>query len=439
MKAKFSLLFFFLFKLFYAHAQTTPTDGDWSKQYLVLQNTIEADAMIRVGDIDNLGFGWAESFIPFSGKATEPHNYPWEINKNDAGGTDRVFIPSGYKYNTDNPHDGYAGSTERPGNIPKPIFIFLKEIRDITVTSAALQLFIDDFQSGELNSRFQFRLNGQRFIEAEKILSKMQQAGPIGKMITIKFSGEQLQMLNGDTLSIFIDDIETGIGDGFAIDFVKLLINPKGVLYKGNIKGKIIDAVSKEPIADATAEVKDYGSVKTNTDGDFELIGIPAGLTIVNGSAVSYSSDAKQTDVIANETTNDILLELNKSGKVSFNNKNLQEGDNLIMNNIQFELGSSNLLITGKKELDKLVLLMEENSSLEILLTGHTSSEGASQLNKELSLKRVKACKNYLKEKSIDESRITLKGTGADEPIAPNDTETNRAKNRRVEMKITKI
>lgn len=65
----------------------------------------------------------------------------------------------------------------------------------------------------------------------------------------------------------------------------------------------------------------------------------------------------------------------------------------------------NNLLITGKKELDKLVLLIKENSLLEILLTGHTSSEGASQLNKELSLKRVYACKNYLKEKGIHESK----------------------------------
>jgi hypothetical protein len=42
--------------------RTTENDGDWSKQFLVLRNTAEADLMIRVGDIDNLGFGFAEDF-----------------------------------------------------------------------------------------------------------------------------------------------------------------------------------------------------------------------------------------------------------------------------------------------------------------------------------------------------------------------------------------
>ncbi len=439
MKTKFTLLINLLFFFFHSYTQTTATDGDWSKKFMVLKNTKEADAMIRVGDIDNLGFGWTEGFIPFSGKSTEPHNYPWDINRNEAGGTDRIFIPSSYKYEIESPHDGYAGSTERPSNFPKPIIFKLNEIKDITITSASLQLFVDDFQSGDFDSKFQFRLNGQRFIEAEKMLNKLQQAGPIGKMITLKFSAEQLQLLKGDTLSIFIDDIETGIGDGYAIDFVKLLINPKDLLYKGSIKGKIIDAISRSPIKNAVAEVKDYGSAKTNANGEFELKGIPAGLAIVNGSAKKYSSDAKQADVIANETTTDILLELNKSGNVSFNNKNLQEGDKLIMKSVQFEKGSANLLVTGKIELNKLVFLFKENLKLEIQLSGHTSSEGSAELNRDLSLKRVSTCKKYLIEKGIDESRITIKGLGADEPIAPNTTEINRAKNRRVELKITKI
>ncbi len=439
MKTKFSLLIYLLLFFTNCYSQITATDGDWSKQFIVLKNTKEADAMIRVGDIDNLGFGWTEGFIPFSGKSTEPHNYPWEMNGDEAGGTDRVFIPSSYRYESESPHDGYAGSTERPANFPKPITFILNEIKGITITSASLQLFVDDFQSDDFDSKFQFRLNGQRFIEAEKMLNKLQQAGPVGKMITLKFSAEQLQLLKGDTLSVFIDDIETGIGDGYAIDFVKLLINPKDILYKGTIKGKIIDAISKTPIKNAVADVKDYGSAKTNTDGEFELKGIPAGLTIVNGFAVGYSSDAKQADVIANETTTDVLLELNKSGKVSFNNKNLQEGDKLIMKTVQFVKGSANLIVTGKIELDKLVILFKENLKLEIQLTGHTSSEGSAQLNRDLSLKRVSTCKKYLMEKGIDEGRITIKGLGADEPIAPNTTETNRAKNRRVELKITKI
>ena len=82
---------------------------------------------------------------------------------------------------------------------------------------------------------------------------------------------------------------------------------------------------------------------------------------------------------------------------------------------------------------------MKQNTSIEILLSGHTSSEGSAILNRELSLKRVRSCKDYLTSNGIDDGRITIKGFGPDRPIAPNDTEANRAKNRRVELKITKL
>ena len=75
-------------------AQTIQNDGDWAKQYVTLSNTPEADYMIRIGDIDNLGYGWAEGFNPFSGKSTDTHDWPYSIDPNDAPGTDRVMIPS---------------------------------------------------------------------------------------------------------------------------------------------------------------------------------------------------------------------------------------------------------------------------------------------------------------------------------------------------------
>ena len=56
--------------------QNTNTDGNWSLQYASLKNTLGADLMIRVGDIDNLGYGWGENFNPFFGRSTDPHNYP---------------------------------------------------------------------------------------------------------------------------------------------------------------------------------------------------------------------------------------------------------------------------------------------------------------------------------------------------------------------------
>lgn len=419
--------------------RTTPTDGDWSKQHLVLKNTPEADLMIRVGDIDNLGFGFDPEFNPFSGRTTGSHDFPWVVKPEDARGTDRIMVPSGYIYeNSLFSQDGYTGGTQRPDNNPVKISIPLNEVKTMKVDSASLQIFIDDFQSPALESKFQVKINNLRFTEAEKMINRINQSGPVGKLITIKLTPELLQSLNADSLIIAIDDPVTKQGDGYAIDFVKLLINPK-IIYKGKVQGRIIDAATREPIAGATAIVIEYGAAISDAEGNFTIDNIPAGLTIVKGSAVGYSSDEKQADVIVDETSEPVELELKRSGKVVFNNKSLQEGDNLVLNNIQFEVNSAVLLAAGKQELDKLAALMKQNETIEILLSGHTSSEGSAALNRQLSLKRVRSCKDYLTTKSIDDIRITIKGYGPDIPAAPNDTEVNRAKNRRVEMKITKL
>lgn len=424
---------------FSAYSQrVTPNEGDWSKQFVVLKNTKEADLMIRVGDVDNLGYGFEESFNPFTGRSTMPHWYPWDVNKKDAVGTDRIMVPSSFKYNEGSGLDGYAGSTQRPANNPVPIKIPLSELKTIKTDSAALQLFIDDFQAPEFGSKFQVKINGLRFTEAEKMISKINQTGPIGKLITIRFTTELLTKLQDDTLTILIDDPVSKQGDGYAIDFVKLLINPR-IIYRGNIQGRITDADTGEPIVGAKAEVQDFGSAITDKEGNFTIENIPAGLNIVSGSAAGYSSDEKQTDVITDEGSEPVELLLKRSGKISYNNKALKEGDNLILNYIQFAVNSAALLSEGKSELDKLAQLMQQNPTMEILLTGHTSSEGSAVINRELSLKRVRSCKDYLSQKGIDESRITIRGFGPDQPIAPNDTETNRAKNRRVEMKVTRL
>jgi OmpA-OmpF porin, OOP family len=432
-----SFLFYSIGSCLFAQ-RTTETDGDWSKQFLVLKNTAEADLMIRVGDIDNLGFGFAEDFNPFTGWSSPTHDFPWEVQKENARGTDRIMVPSSFKYGNGFSQDGYTGSTKRPGNTPFSIVIPLAEVKNVKIDSASLQLFIDDFQSPALESKFQVKINGLRFTEAEKIINRVNQTGPIGKLITFRLTPELLEKLTSDSLVIAIDDPVSKHGDGYAIDFVKLLINPR-IIYQGKVQGRIIDATTREPIANAAAGVGEYGTAITDTEGNFTIENIPAGLTIIRGSAAGYSSDEKQVDVVAAMMADPVELELKRSGKVKYNDKTLQEGDHLVMNNIQFEVSSAKLVISGKAELDRLAAFMKQNTTVEILLSGHTSAEGSTSLNRELSLKRVRSCKDYLAAKGIDEGRITIKGFGPDIPIAPNDTEVNRAKNRRVEMKITKL
>lgn len=103
--------------------------------------------------------------------------------------------------------------------------------------------------------------------------------------------------------------------------------------------------------------------------------------------------------------------------------------DNLVLFNV-------NSVKIGDVNLDGLVKEMEENRDAKVLLVGHTDSSGSDNLNLNLSIQRATAVKNYLKNKGVQAARITVKGEGEASPVADNETEEGRAKNRRVEISL---
>lgn len=73
----------------------------------------------------------------------------------------------------------------------------------------------------------------------------------------------------------------------------------------------------------------------------------------------------------------------------------------------------------------------------QIMITGHTSSEGEDAYNQELGLKRAQEYKEHLISLGVNENRISIQSMGETMPIASNDTEEGRRMNRRVEVHIT--
>jgi len=67
---------------------------------------------------------------------------------------------------------------------------------------------------------------------------------------------------------------------------------------------------------------------------------------------------------------------------------------------------------------------------------GHTDSVGSETYNMDLSIRRATAVKNLLVQRGVAENRIEVIGFGKTMPVATNDTEAGRMKNRRVEIKI---
>jgi OmpA-OmpF porin, OOP family len=425
-----------------AAQQITATDGDWSVQQLTLFDTQEADIMYRVGDIDNLGFGWGEGFDPFCSSTTDPHDYPWEPQAIDLPGLDRILISSAYDPNKSQAcaGDGYSGTYDSLKSKPLPIILNTPELKNKPFNNAHLQLFIDDFQAPSFCSKFQFTLNGKRFIEAERLLNAIEQGGPVGKLITVTIPEEFYPILKSGNVSLLIDEVN-GAADGFAIDFAKLIINRHlNPNCSGSVVGWVYDLETREPIGDAIVKRPDGTTYISEVTGYLLIKNAPTGMEIISATAMGYREGFATADIGIGEENESftIYLERDRSSAI-FDGQSIGAGQVVNLNKILFDQGSAKLRPESKIELDLLAEFLQTNTNAEIELSGHTSSEGDPQSNRSLSYQRVKACKDYITAKGIDTARITTVGLGADRPIALNDTEPNRAKNRRVELRVLKL
>jgi outer membrane protein OmpA-like peptidoglycan-associated protein len=106
--------------------------------------------------------------------------------------------------------------------------------------------------------------------------------------------------------------------------------------------------------------------------------------------------------------------------------------------NVLFELGSTAISPASYGALDALVTLMTTDSTLNLVINGHTGNTSGAAVNKAASLSRASAAMTYLTQKGIDKSRISAIGYGQNKPKASNNTEEGRLANRRVEFRMFK-
>lgn len=105
---------------------------------------------------------------------------------------------------------------------------------------------------------------------------------------------------------------------------------------------------------------------------------------------------------------------------------------------IMFVQSKPQILASSFPQLNKLVRILKENKSMEILVEGHTDNIGDPKDLITLSEQRAKGIKEYLVYKGIAENRVHVKGFGASVPLNDNASENKRKANRRVEVKIIK-
>lgn len=120
--------------------------------------------------------------------------------------------------------------------------------------------------------------------------------------------------------------------------------------------------------------------------------------------------------------------------------KRVEVRDNQIVINekVQFEYDSAKILEVSHSLLDEVAKVIKEHPQIKrIEVQGHASAEGSDDYNMKLSDKRAKAVMKYLTGKAgIDKAMLQAKGMGETVPIADNETEDGKEKNRRVEFHI---
>ena len=117
--------------------------------------------------------------------------------------------------------------------------------------------------------------------------------------------------------------------------------------------------------------------------------------------------------------------------------KEAAEAISLTAKAILFNTGRSSFKRGITKQLDAIAAIMNKNPKATFAIGGHADSTGSEAINFKISNKRAAAVRDYLVKKGVDASRLSVKGFGEAFPADSNKTRAGKAKNRRVEIKVT--
>ena len=154
-----------------------------------------------------------------------------------------------------------------------------------------------------------------------------------------------------------------------------------------------------------------------DTDGD----GVPDGIDKCDNTPAGAKVDATGCPIVVSEKETQLL----ETGMIR-------------ISNINFPVGIAKVPDEAMAQLDDVGQVLSKWPDLKIEIGGHTDSRGAAKTNQQLSEKRAKAVRQYLIDKfpALKPDQITAVGYGESKPLAPNTSQLNMAKNRRVEFKV---
>lgn len=326
---------------------------------------------------------------------------------------------------------------ERQLTMPTPIVLPVGAL-PAKIDSVLFQIFVDDFQAPSLHSHFQVDLNGTRIPTIESAINSIDQSGPIGQLVTVKLLPEYWPLLKSGTVKLLFDDPTTHVPDGYAIDFVRILVNPHNFKYQVSLAVSVVDLdAGHAPVAGATVSAA-LESATTDKRGKCELKGMPAGLVVATASAPGYDENSVPVALVAGQAgAVEIQLHRHQENTAALE-KSIEQTGTATIYGIHFDTGSSKLRPDSLPALNAVLGLINNRAGSRWIISGHTDNQGSDRLNIPLSKARAASVVSWLTAHGIAADRLEPEGFGASRPVADNATANGRALNRRVEVALAK-
>lgn len=202
------------------------------------------------------------------------------------------------------------------------------------------------------------------------------------------------------------------------------------------MSGRVFNAKTKEPLAadiiyESLSDAKEIGLASSDAKtGEYKVVLPYRKKYGLWAKAKGFLSVHENIDLEMFDSFKEIVMDLYLVP--------LEVGSTIVLNNLFFKQGTSEILPESLGELERIALLLTENPKLEIELGGHTDTDGIPLQNFKLSQGRVDAVKSFLVKKGIDEKRVQTKAYGQTKPLTRDRDEESKKKNRRVEFTVLK-
>jgi hypothetical protein len=164
---------------------------------------------------------------------------------------------------------------------------------DIDIENVLLQLCIDDFQAVTHESNFTVTLNGKDAPFIAELLNHTDQTGPTAYIVSAMIPSGFFADIASGKLTVVINET-TGIGDGYAVDFARLLINYDQQIFTGTFSGKTEPGATVRLLGTST-------TVTASSTGDFSFEAIP-GINAVRASKTGFTENYDSGIVLSSGT-----------------------------------------------------------------------------------------------------------------------------------------